>query len=70
MSSKRTYSVVPNMELPSGNECTAKPRTCRLERAKATKAAPMLQEPLWTKAAQMTDTCEQVQMGAETVDVA
>ena len=28
-SSKRTYSVVPNMELPNGIECTTKPRTCR-----------------------------------------
>ena len=27
-SSKRSYSVVPNMELPSGNDCTTKPRTC------------------------------------------
>ena len=69
LSSKRTYSVVPNMELPSGNECTAKPRRCRLERAKATKAAPMLQESLWTKQHRWP-TCEQVQMGAETVDVA
>ena len=27
-SSKRTYSVVQDMELPNGNECTATPRTC------------------------------------------
>ena len=37
----------------------------RLERAKATKAAPMLQrrpEPAADKAAQITDTCGQVQV--------
>ena len=27
-SSKRTSPMVPNMELPSGNECTTKPRKC------------------------------------------
>ena len=37
----------------------------RLEREKATDIVQRKPEPLRTKEAQMTDTCEQIQMGTE-----
>ena len=53
MSSKRTYTVVPNMELPSGNECTAKPRRCCRKLANPSMVGT---KPFWIDGTTMANT--------------
>ena len=51
--SKRTYSVVPNMDLPNGNECTTKPRRCCKKLANPSMVDT---KPFWKDGTTMTNT--------------
>ena len=52
-SSKRTSPVVPNMELPNGNECTTKPRRCCRKLANPIMVGT---KPFWKDATRTTNT--------------
>ena len=50
---KRTSPMVPNMELPNGNECTTKPRrSCR----KLANPSMVVTKPFWKDGTRMTNT--------------
>ena len=53
-SSIRTSPMVPNMELPNGNECTTKPRRCCRK--------PAVTKPFWEDGTRMTNTASLCQM--------
>ena len=50
-SSKRTNSVAPNMELPSGNACTTRPRRCC---RKLANPSMVVTKRFWKDCARMT----------------
>ena len=55
---KRIHTVVPNMELPNGNECTTRPRRCSRQLA---KASMVVTKPFWKDGTRMTHTARGVQ---------
>ena len=52
-SCKRTSPVVPNMELPNGNECTTKPRRCCRTLANPSMVGT---KPFWKDGTRITNT--------------
>ena len=58
-STKRTSPMVPNMELPSGNECTTRPRRCCRTRA---NPSMVVTKPFRKDGARMTKTTSLCQM--------
>ena len=53
MASKRTSSMVPNMDLPNGNDCTTKPRRCCRELANPSMVGT---KQFWKDGTRMTIT--------------
>ena len=58
-SSKRTSSMDPNSELPSGNECTTRPRRCCMKLANPSMVVP---KPFGKDGTRMTDTANLCQI--------